>query len=326
MVLFNSFEGPILDFIVKSNQQISVDNADLQLNNESLEDRLVLLGKQLNASQKEGQEWKRRFELLGSEYESLEEKSSSLSYQLEGSKKEAADWQSKCRKAEREAKHASEVADRACESAAKVEKEKLELERVSAERLASIQRLKEHIEELAKEKGMTSCHSDKLRSCEQELVVKTSLYEMKLEGRQMDINEHFGSVDEQKTSPLEVLKTLLDKERQACAKANSRAEALSVELTSMERKLVMLEKELASVKLNERIVEAKLKDVLSENAITDLPNNKRYRGDVDQKRAFPDYTDKAYYPDGKLFTHVDHTHKAYPDKVYPGHTHKSYEP
>ena len=128
---------------------------------------------------------------------------------------------------------------------------------------------------------MTSCHSDTLRSCEKEVVVKSSLYEMRLEGRQMEINEHFGSVHEQKTSPLEVLKTLLDKERQSCAKANSHAEALSVELTSMESKLVMLEKESASVKLNERVLEAKLKHVLWENAMTEIPNNKRYCGDVD---------------------------------------------
>ena len=81
----------------------------------------------------------------------------------------------------------------------------------------------------------------------------------------------------------------------------------------------MLEKESASVKLNERVLEAKLKHVLWENAMTEIPNNKRYCGDVDQERAFRDYTHKAYYPDGKLFTHVDHTHK-----VYPGHTHEPY--
>ena len=49
----------------------------------------------------------------------------------------------------------------------------------------------------------------------------------------------------------------------------------------MERKLVMLEKESASVKLNERVLEAKLKHVLWENAMTEIPNNKRYCGDVD---------------------------------------------
>ena len=82
-----------MDFIKKSIKQAHADNADLHCKCQSLDNRLLLLGKQLNTSQEEVQEWKRRFEKLGSDYKSLEEKSSSLSYQ--GSKKEAADWRSK---------------------------------------------------------------------------------------------------------------------------------------------------------------------------------------------------------------------------------------
>jgi chromosome segregation ATPase len=84
-----------LDFIKKTIKQVHADNADLHCQCGSLEKRLVLLGKKLNTSEIEVQEWKKRFERLGSDYESLEEKSSSLSYMLETSKKEAADWRSK---------------------------------------------------------------------------------------------------------------------------------------------------------------------------------------------------------------------------------------
>ena len=177
--------------------------------------------------------------------------------------KNLQELEEKCRKAEREIKGASEVADRARESLAKAEEEKLELERVSAERLASILKLKEHIEVLTKEKDTISYQLDKLRTCEQ--VVKTSSYDMQLDGRQKELNEFSGSAYEKKTN-VQMLNDLLTTERQACAKANRRAESLSLELKSMQRKVDVVEKELASVRLNEKVLEAKLKDVLWENA------------------------------------------------------------
>ena len=73
----------------------------------------MLLGKQLDSSQRDVQEWKKRFETLGLEhkssseesesrysllqnkYSALEESAANLSYELEVTRKETSDWRTK---------------------------------------------------------------------------------------------------------------------------------------------------------------------------------------------------------------------------------------
>lgn len=471
--LQQSFEGPLSDLVKKWNDQKSTDNSSLQLKCRSLEDRLVLLGKQLDSAQRDVQEWKRRFETSGSEHKSfaeesetrynvlqnkcstLEEKSATLSYQLEVVRKEASDWRSKfdsllssrkadedrivgenaalksrcssaearlaaareqaeaakeeasewrrkhdatlkdsreslgkasamqewatkqaqtredalraefsaamslkekelsnahskgenseqrlaamsarlkdqeaemesqeeelvtlraelrhfqtlvdagkaslssaekeleiikqekshnderlvielkrleeseekCRSAEREAKRACEVADRARETSTAAEREKLEMERMAVERLASTERLKRHIEDLAREKGLMSSELDKLRSSEQEAVLKAASSERRIEEREREMEQLLQSEHEQRTNTVQVLESLLATERQSRSEANARAEALSLQMQNTQGKLDTLQQELTTVRLNETALETKLKALLTE--------------------------------------------------------------
>lgn len=487
--LQQSFEGPLSDLVKKWNDQKTTDNSSLQLKCRSLEDRLVLLGKQLDSAQRDVQEWKRRFETSGSEHKSfaeesetrysllqnkysiLEEKSATLSYQLEVVRKEATEWRNKfdhllssrkaeeerivgenaalrsrcssaearlaaareqaeaakeeasewrrkhdaavkesreslgkasamqelatkqaqaredslraefsaamalkekelnnahskaenteqrlaalsarlkdqeaemdsqeeelvtlraesrrlqnlldagkaslssaekeleiikqekahnderlitelkrlqeseekCRLVEREAKRACEIADRARETATSVEREKLEVERVAVERLASIERLKRHIEDLAREKGLMSSELDKLRSSEQEAVLKAASSERRLEEREKEMEELLQSAHEQRTNTVQVLESLLATERQARAEANTRAEALSLQMQNTQGRVDALQQELTTVRLNETALETKLKAVLAEQGGgAGSSRNKRHRGD-----------------------------------------------
>ncbi|KAI5059872.1 hypothetical protein GOP47_0024292 [Adiantum capillus-veneris] len=471
--LQQSFEGPLSDLVKKWTDQKATDNTSLQLKCRSLEERLLLLGKQLDSAQRDVQDWKRRFETLGIEhkafaeesdsrysllqnkYSNLEENAASLSYQLEIVRKEASDWRSKydhllstrkaeedrivgenaalksrcssaearlaaareqaeaakeeasewrrkhdaalkesreslgkasamqesatkqaqaredalraefssamalkekelnnahskaenseqrlvalsarlkdqeaemdsqeeelvtlraelrhlqtvvdagkaslssaekeleiikqekvhiderrltelrrleeaeekCRAAENEAKRACEIADRSREAASLAEREKVDVERMAVERLASIERLKRHIEDLAREKGLISAELDSLRSSEQEAVLKSASAERRLEEREREMEELLQSAHEQRTNTVQVLESLLATERQARAEANARAEALSLQMQNTQARLDSLQQELTTVRLNETALETKLKAFLTE--------------------------------------------------------------
>ncbi|MCO5582076.1 hypothetical protein L7F22_035967 [Adiantum nelumboides] len=486
--LQQSFEGPLSDLVKKWNDQKATDNTSLQLKCRSLEERLLLLGKQLDSAQRDVQDWKRRFETAGTEhkafaeesesrysllqnkYSSLEENAASLSYQLEIVRKEASDWRSKydhllstrkaeedrlvgenaalqsrcssaearlaaareqaeaakeeasewrrkhdaalresreslgkasamqetatkqaqvredalraefssamalkekelnnahskaenneqrlvalsarlkdqeaemdsqegelvtlraelrhlqtlldagraslssaekeleiikqekvhiderrltelkrleeaeekCRVAENEAKRASGIADKSREAASLAEREKLEVERLSVERLASIERLKRHIEDLAREKGLVSAELDSLRSSEQEAVLKAASAERRLEEREKEMEELLHSAHEQRTNTVQVLESLLATERQARAEANARAEALSLQMQNTQAMLDALQQELTTVRLNETALETKLKAFLTEQGGIGSSRSKRPRVD-----------------------------------------------
>ncbi|MCO5613643.1 hypothetical protein L7F22_067921 [Adiantum nelumboides] len=114
--------------------------------------------------------------------------------------KRLEETEEKCRVAENEAKRASEIADKSWEAASLVEREKLEVERLSVQRLASIERLKRHIEDLAREKGLVSAELDSLRSLEQEAILKAAFAERRLEEREKEMEELVHSAHEQRTN------------------------------------------------------------------------------------------------------------------------------
>lgn len=472
--LQQSLEGPLSDLIKKWIDQKTANNSALQLKCRSLEDRLVLLGKQLDSAQRDAQEWRRRFEGLASEhksaseesdsrynslqtkYSALEERSATLSYQLEVSRKEASDWRSKydqmlssqraeedriggeivalksrcssaearlaaareqaeaakeeasewkrkhdvaikesrhgvekatimqeratkqaqaredslraefaslmalkekelseahakaekaeqhlaslsarlkdqesdmgakdeelvalrselrhlqavaddaktssfsaqrelelikqqkghddekinmelrrreeaeekCRIAEREAKLASETAESAREAAVLAERAKLEADRLAAERLASIERMRRHVEEIARDKEAMSNELDKLRVSEHEAVLKAAASERRLEDREKEMEELLQSAQEQRTNTVQVLESLLATERQARTEANARAEALSLQLQNTQGKLDALQQELTTVRHHETALDTKLKALVNEH-------------------------------------------------------------
>jgi chromosome segregation ATPase len=193
-------------------------------------------------------------------------------------RKRLEESENKCILAEKEAKRQSELSEKARESAASAEREKLEVERVAVERLGAIERLKSHIEDLARDKGALSAEVDKLRSSEQEAILKAASTEQRLEEREREMEELLQSAHEQRTNTVQVLESLLATERQARAEASARAEALSLQLQSTQGKLDVLQQELTTARLNETALETKMKAILAEQA-GGTSRNKRPRVD-----------------------------------------------
>ncbi|KAG6419172.1 hypothetical protein SASPL_121384 [Salvia splendens] len=115
VVLFlqQSLEGPLLDFIKKQIDHIGAEKSSLALKCRSIEDKIELLNKQLEASEKYKSEYLNRYQdaikdkekltddymnrinNLQKKYSSLEEKSSNLSKTLDIARQECMDWKRK---------------------------------------------------------------------------------------------------------------------------------------------------------------------------------------------------------------------------------------
>lgn len=115
LIIFDpsSLEGPLLDFIKKQIDQIGAEKSSLALKCRSIEDKIELLNKQLEASEKYKSEYLNRYQdavkdkekltddymgrinNLQKKYSSLEEKSSNLSKTLDTAKQECTDWRRK---------------------------------------------------------------------------------------------------------------------------------------------------------------------------------------------------------------------------------------
>jgi hypothetical protein len=111
--LQQSLEGPILDLIKKQIDQIGSDKTALALKCRSIEDRMGLLNRQLEASEKYKSEYLKRYEdaitdkkKLGDDYmsrisnlqskcSSLEERASSLSKAVESARQDSMEWKRK---------------------------------------------------------------------------------------------------------------------------------------------------------------------------------------------------------------------------------------
>ncbi|KAL1537835.1 guanylate-binding protein 2-like isoform X1 [Salvia divinorum] len=111
--LRQSLEGPLLDFIKKQIDHIGAEKSSLALKCRSIEDKIELLNKQLEASEKYKSEYLNRYQdsirdkeklsddymsrinNLQKKYSSLEEKSSNLSKTLDTARQECTDWKRK---------------------------------------------------------------------------------------------------------------------------------------------------------------------------------------------------------------------------------------
>ncbi|KDP21017.1 hypothetical protein JCGZ_21488 [Jatropha curcas] len=111
--LQQSLEGPIRDLVKRLHDQIGSEKSSLLLKCRSVEEKMALLSKQLEASEKHKSEYMKRYDEaindkkkladdymkrisdLQSNRSSLDERCSSLAKQLESAKQEASDWKRK---------------------------------------------------------------------------------------------------------------------------------------------------------------------------------------------------------------------------------------
>uniref|UniRef100_A0A7N0UI56 GB1/RHD3-type G domain-containing protein n=1 Tax=Kalanchoe fedtschenkoi TaxID=63787 RepID=A0A7N0UI56_KALFE len=207
---------------------------------------------QLEVAKGRAQSFEREAKMLEQQKQHLVEK-----YQSEFSRFDEV--QERCRIAEREAKRATELADQARAEAVIAQKEKNSSQALAMERLALIERSDRQIENLERQKTDLANEVERLRESEMLAHSKVELLEVRVEEREKEIESLLKSNNEQRVSTVHVLENLLQTERAARAEANSRAEALSLQLQSTQARLDTLQQELTSVRLNETALDNKLK-------------------------------------------------------------------
>lgn len=210
------------------------------------------LGEKLETKIAAAQSFERETRILEQEKIHLEQK-----YQSEFNRFEEV--QDRCRTAEREAKRAIEVADKARDEAANAQKEKNEIQQKALKWLAEIDKLSRDIESLEREKTDLASEAERCRVAEMDAVSKVAMLEARVEEREKEIESLLKSNNEQRANTVQVLENLLETERRARAEATNRAETLSIQLQATQGKLDSLQQKLTEVRLNESALDGKLK-------------------------------------------------------------------
>lgn len=253
----------IAKFDNAENQSINLASqlkaADTKLKNHELEalalrDEINELNEKLDFAKTTALSHEREARILEQEKNHLQEK-----FILECKKFDEAD--ERFRAAEREAKRAIELADAARAEMVAAQKEKNEVQQLAAERLALIERAERHVQSLEGENSKLMEEIEKLCQSETDAVSKAALLESRVEEREREIEEMLSQNNAQRSNTVQVLESLLATERKARAEANSRAEALSLQLQATQGKMDALHQELTAVRLNESALDGKLRTV-----------------------------------------------------------------
>ncbi|KAJ0963131.1 hypothetical protein J5N97_028253 [Dioscorea zingiberensis] len=220
----------------------------------ALKDEIKELNEKLEFAKTTVLSHEREARMLEQEKNHLQEK-----FILECKKFDEAD--ERCRAAERDSKRAIELADTARTEVVALQKEKNVVQQLAAERLALIERTERRIQSLEGENAKLMEEIEKLRQSEIDAVSKASLLESRVEEREREIEEMLNQNNAQRSNTVQVLESLLATERKARSEANSRAEALSLQLQATQGKLDALHQELTAVRLNENALDNKLRTV-----------------------------------------------------------------
>ncbi|XP_020571034.1 plectin-like isoform X2 [Phalaenopsis equestris] len=223
-----------------------------ELENIALNEKTNRLTKILDSTETRAQSHEKECKLLEQQKNHFQEKYLSECKNLDAAERRSKD-------AENEAKKAIELADIARAEVAAAQEEKNEARRLAMERLTLIERAQRQVENLEREKSTLIEEVTRLRSCELEATSKADLLERRLEEREREIEESLSRSNEQRSSTVHVLESLLATERAALAEANNRAEALSIQLQATQSKLDALQQEHASVRLMETAIDSRLR-------------------------------------------------------------------
>ncbi|XP_041026148.1 guanylate-binding protein 1-like [Juglans microcarpa x Juglans regia] len=229
-----------------------VESYDAELS--SLRFELKELNEKLDGVNDEAKSFEREARILEQEKIHLEQKYISEFKRFD-------EVQERCKIAEREAKRAIEVADKARAEAGTAQKDKNEMQRLAMERLAQIERAERQIENLDRQKNDLAHEIERTRISEMDALSKVALLEARVEAREKEIESLLTSNNEQRSTTVQALQSLLDSERAAHVEASNRAEALSLQLQAAQAKIDMLQQEFTKVRLNETALDSRLKTV-----------------------------------------------------------------
>ncbi|PUZ75324.1 hypothetical protein GQ55_1G151500 [Panicum hallii var. hallii] len=189
----------------------------------------------------------------------LEQEKSHLQEKFVSECKKYDEAEQRYKSAERDAKKATELADVARTEAIASQKEKDEAQRLSMEKVAVIERIQRQVDRLEQEKVNLLGEVQRMRSSESDAWSKVTLLESRVAEREKEMDDLLSRSNEQRSSTVHVLESLLATERAARAEANKRAEALSLQLQSTQGKLDVLHQELTSIRLAETALDSKLR-------------------------------------------------------------------
>lgn len=130
------------------------------------------------------------------------------------------------------------------------------------ERLAQIRNAEKHLETLEREKANLIEEVERVRKSEEDAVSKLADLKSRIDERDREVEQLLQSTAEKRESTVQVLENLLATERASNAEANSRAEALSVQLQLTQGKLDALQQELNALRLNEKVMDNKPKTTI----------------------------------------------------------------
>ncbi|XP_010916022.1 uncharacterized protein [Elaeis guineensis] len=189
----------------------------------------------------------------------LEQEKNHLQEKYVAECKKFDDAEERLKVAERDAKRATELADTARAEVVAAQKEKSEMQQLAMERLAIIERVERQVDSMEQEKVKLMDEVERLRQSEMDAISKVTLLERRVGEREKEIEDLLSRSNEQRSNTVQVLESLLATERAARAEANSRSEALSLQLQATQGRLDALHQELTSVRLNETALDSKLR-------------------------------------------------------------------
>jgi chromosome segregation ATPase len=225
---------------------------DLNKETAGLKDEIKELTSKLEFLRERTVSYEKQARMLEQEKKHLEEK-----FVSECKKYDEAEQRYKS--AGRDAKKATELADVARTEAIASQKEKDEAQRLSMEKVAVIERIQRQVDRLEQEKANLLGAVQRMRNSESDAWSKVTLLESRVAEREKEMDDLLSRSNEQRSSTVHVLESLLATERAARAEANKRAEALSLQLQSTQGKLDILHQELTSIRLVETALDSKLR-------------------------------------------------------------------
>lgn len=193
--------------------------------------------------------------------------------------------------AERDAKRAIEAAEKSRAEAVVEGREKLETQKLAAERMTEVERIQRRCQVLELERDELVQNLEETRHMQQEAFSRVAALEIQHEEREKEMEDLLSSSREQRAKTVEAFEQLLASERAAKAEASQRAETLSVQIQHMQGQIDNLQGQLTAVRNHETALETRVR------GFTDTPPGKSPMGPSRSKRPFQDEGFETSAPD-----------------------------
>jgi chromosome segregation ATPase len=168
------------------------------------------------------------------------------------------------------AKRAAETVEQSRNELAVVERMKLETQQLATERLTTIERSERHCKTLERERADLTEALEQAKVGQEEALAQARALELRFEEREREMENLLIKSHEQRAKTVEGFENLLMSERAAKVDASNRAEALSIQLQTVQADLDALQTQLMSVRNHETALDTKLKSYADNNTVSTI--------------------------------------------------------